>query len=186
MADIVIATNESDRDFHGRFNSVPFIIPAGGDAFIDREAAVLWFGDWTLRNIGHEDRTQFRLAELNRLKGLYGAGYDDPREDPRVPSPRNAAEKWAANQPKVKLREADGTAIPTVIEDPSGETLSLEDAPQNDLARALSSMQAQMDALKAQMAENVIPTDVPVDDPGSAAKRRRGPVSMEPSREEAG
>jgi len=94
MADIVVVKNVGPDDFKGAFNSKPFVIPAGGDAFLDREAAFIYFGDWNARNLGTDQKMQFRLMEVNRLKGMYGAHYDDPRDDPRIPAPLYAHEKW--------------------------------------------------------------------------------------------
>lgn len=187
MADIVTVENRSSEDFRGAYNSKSFVVPAGKKTIIDREAAVIWFGDWNTRNVGSDPRTQYRARELERLKGLYGALFDDPLEDPRIPDPLRGEQKWAANKPNVALYEADGKAIVSVIEDPAGEGLPLEDAPAEDLAAAMATLQAQVAEMQSKLiaaqeaqATNQIPEDTPEDAP----RRRRGPVTVDASREE--
>lgn len=189
MPDVVIARNKSKEPFKGKYNSVPFVIPAEGEALLDREAAVIWFGDWTTRNIGSEDRLQFRTQEWNRLRGMYGAGFDDPLEDRRIEEPLQADQKWERNKPKIELFDSDGTPIVGVIDDPAGATLPLEGAPAGDITAAMAEMQRQMDVLQSQVlaakeAQSV--STIQEDDPTTATRRRRGPVAVDSPREDAG
>lgn len=187
MADIVQVENRADQDFKGAYNSKVFIVPAGKKTIIDREAAVIWFGDWNTRNIGSDPRTQYRHRELERLKGIYGAHFDDPREDPRIPEPLRAEEKWEANKPNIALFDTDGSRIVSIIEDPEGAQLPLEDAPAEDLAAAMATLQAQMAEMQSKLiaAQEAQSTNqIPEDTPESAPRRRRGPVTVDASREE--
>lgn len=186
MADIVRVTNLGSEDFKGAFNSQPFTIPAGGDAIIDREAAIIWFGDWTVRNLGTEQKHQFRRMEVERLKGLYGSHYDDPRDDPRIPAPLYAQEKWAQNKPFVKIEETDGTKVITILEDESGSTLPIADAPAHDVAAAVAAMQDQIIKLQDAVAEaQGAAVKAPTDSP-ERGQRKRGPVAVDAMREADG
>ena len=184
MADIVRVKNVGSADFHGAYDNRPFVIAPGSEAIIDREAACIWFGDWNARNLGPEQRHQFRRMEVERLKGLYGAHYDDPRDDPRISAPMYAEEKWAANAPHVEIYETDGTKVTTVIEDPTGSTLPIENAPAADVAAA-ATMQKEIERLQSAVSE-LQGRDVkaPTDSP-ERGTRRRGPVAVEAALDDA-
>lgn len=186
MADIVRVKNRAGVPFEGRYNNQPFTIPARGDSIIDREAAIIWFGDWEARDIGRDPRMHFRSQEVARLKGLYGAHFDDPREDPRFENPLTADEKWERNKPQIDLFEADGTPIISVIADPTGKGLPIEGAPAEDLAAVMADMQRQMTELQSKLIaaqEAASTSDIPEDSPNDAPRRRRGPVTVEQARD---
>ncbi len=183
MADIVRCRNLGSQDFKGSYDNKPFTVPAGSEAIIDREAAFIWFGDWNARNLGQDQKHQFRRMEVQRLRGIYGANYDDPREDPRISDPRTADEKWAFNKPHIEVYETDGRKLITVLEDESGTTLPIEDAPAEDVASAVAAMQDQINRLQAAVEEAQghdvkAPTDSP-----ERGQRKRGPVSVDAMRE---
>lgn len=187
MADVVIAKNESDSAFRGKYNNVPFVIPAGGDQIIDREAAIVWFGDWNARNIGDNEHLQYRSKEELRLRGMYGASFDDPRDDPRIPEPKTGEQKWETNRPRIKLFETDGKPIVSVLDDPDGTDLPIEQAPTENLAAAMADMQKQIADMQSRLEkaqEAAATVEIPEDDPGEAPKRRRGPVTVDASRGE--
>lgn len=193
MADVILVKNVGSDPFDVRYNSRSTIIPPQDTAIVDVEAAKLWFGDWDARNVGKEERHQFRSQELARLKGLYGAHYDDDmrQPDPRIPEPLFAEQKWDRNQPRIELYEQDGTRIISVLDDPKGDSLPLEDASSDVLARTIEQMQKQLEdmnqrLLKAQEAQSTM--DIPTDSPETAPQRRRGAVKVDAAldREEVG
>jgi len=86
----------------------------------------------------------------------------------------------------VEITETDGTKCITVLEDESGSSLPIEDAPAGDVAAAVAAMQKQIDQLQDAVAEAQgqavkAPTDSP-----ERGQRRRGPVSVDAAREADG
>lgn len=193
MADVVMVRNVADKPFDVRYNSRSTIINPDETGIVDSEAAKLWFGDWEARNIGREERHQFRTRELERLKGIYGAHFDDDfrAEHPSIPEPLLADQKWERNRPRVELYNQSGERIISVLDDPEGNTLPLEDASQDVLARTVSQMQSQLDELKDQLSkaqEAQATLDIPTDSPDTSPQRRRGQVKVDAvvDREEVG
>ena len=188
MADVIVARNRGDKPFEVKFNSRITTIPAGGEAIIDREAAVVWFGDWEARNVGKAEMHQFRSQELARLKGLYGAHFDDRPGDPRTPEPLTADEKWVRYCPQIELYNTSNERIIGILDDPTGHSLPLEDAPSDVLAAAVNRMQSEMEDLKAQIAaanEAKATIDIPVDSSENSPQRRRGNVKVDAALEDA-
>lgn len=190
MPDVVVVKNLSDKPFRGKYNSRPFVIPANGDALLETEAAVIWFGNWQARNVGNLPANQFRAQEYERLRGLYGSHYDDRPQDEGwvIDKALKADEKWEQNRPRVEIYEQDDHGntkrVVGVLEDPEGTELPLEETPSVDLAgvvaeqqRQIDQMQAALDSLKSQT------SGAPVDSP-NRVKRNRGAITPEPAREE--
>lgn len=184
MADVVICKNVGDKPIDVRYNSRSTVIEPGESGIVESEAAKLWFGDWDQRNIGKDERNQHRTAELERIKGLFGSLFDDDirNPDPRLEKPLLAHQKWERNRPQVELYNQDGTRIISVLDDSTGATLPLDEAPTDVLARTVEQMQAQITAMeqmlaKAQEAQDTL--SVPTDSPDTSPQRKRGAVKVD-------
>lgn len=184
MAEVIIVRNTGTSDLDVRFNSRSTIIKPDESGIVETDAAKLWFGDWDARNMGREERHQFRTHELARLRGIYGAHFDDDfrTEHPSIPEPLLADQKWERNRPHVELFEQDGTRIISVLDDPEGKTLPLEEASHDVLARTVEDMQAQLAQMQEQLAKAQEAQDtlsVPTDSPDTSPQRKRGAVKVD-------
>lgn len=173
LHDHVRVHSDMDSDFHLQFNSRPYIIPAGSDAILPREAACIWFGDWTRRG---DDRRK----EYERIRGRYGTleGFE------------GAQERWEKNRPNVRILEIDGSEVSSIINDPDGETLSIIGSSEATKEATIEAMQAQIQTMAAQLqglqnGEVGPGSEVGEDSPTSAPRRtKRAPVVV-PAREAA-
>jgi hypothetical protein len=170
VADLIRVRNVGKANLRIAYNSQVTVIPKDGEAFVDREAACIHFGDWTLRNRPMSPLPEERDARRNefyRLKGMYGAHAALESDSPGL---------WAKNRPHVQLFEMDGTPLPSVIEDPEGESLTAEDPAdinRDDLIRTMhSQMQAMAERLEELESSPVEVPEVPEDTPEQASPRR--------------
>lgn len=181
--DIVRVVNKGTEDHVGTFDGKPYRIPAGGEALLDKEAAIKDFGNWDARNLGSEPRLRKREHEVQRLRGLRGvvAGSKIPvmvggkgkYKDDGYPEEVLADQVWRERMPNVEIYLMDGTKVTTVLEDPEGTTLPLEDAPQEDLARTINAMKAEMEKMQRAFEstlEKQAQVEVPVDLPENAPR----------------
>lgn len=160
MADIIRVRNNGDA-LRLAYNSQITIVGTGQDAFIEREAACIHFGNWVLR--GKE-----REQEYKRIRGLYGAHLDRIK-DPKEPSPD---ELWDRNYPKVELYETDGTKITPIWEDVEGTELPIEGSTVQDKERELQLLRERLEALEASFDEPEDQELPGVDSPENAPRRR--------------
>ena len=167
MADIVVCKNLGQVPLKVAYNSRVTVIPAGGQGFLDREAAIIHFGNWEARNHQRPDGTWVydRRFELQRIKGLAGSDKDGKSalEHPEV---------WEARRPRVELFTPDNQRIVQVADDPDGDSLVEETKP--DVAAQMRWMEAQLEALRQQLDERdaADPVMIPEDTPETAVRRR--------------
>lgn len=171
MADVCRVKNLGSQPLIGAYDSQPYRIDPEETGLLDVECAKKDFGDWTLRNWG--EGKNFRFDEFQRIRGLKGI-----MEGSMVPTGNRTKEgTWEEvpsnlllddRMPKVEITLMDGSKVITVLEDPEGRTLPLENASQVDQAHAIESMQEQiakltdaLDSMKNQQAHVEIPKDTP-------------------------
>lgn len=161
-------TNLAKEDFRDTFCNQEYVIPAGKTGIVPDDACSLWFGHSTLLD---QDREPLRRQEFERLKIRYGA-YDD-------------VDLWEREKPLVTVEDIEGNKITTVIEDPTGETISPAPALNTDLQvleeevrkqqRQIGLLMEELERRKGQ--ESALQVELPKDEPGSAPKPRepKGP-----------
>lgn len=171
MADIVRVINDGLKPLRVVFDSRATIIPPGGEGIVEREAAVIHFGDWTATGAK-------RAAEVRRLRGLAGSN-----EDGKSALEHDAV--WNERKPQVTLIDGDGSPIIGVLDDPEGTSMVPAMAP--DPARQISLLQEQLDRLQAQMAESHQPqpgrSDATEDRPDLAVRKRGRQVTVQGAEE---
>lgn len=168
MAEMYEVTNLGDSELRCAFNSRLTVIGPNETKLLDRECAVIHFGDWTRRGDARRD-------EYRRLRGQAGCLpgaliYDDDG------NPVNPDVLWAQIQPKVVIKEYAGDEVVTVLEDPDGDRLSMQGAPEQDKERMLQQMRAQLDRLESELSSERAAKDavhVEEDSPQTATQRRR-------------
>lgn len=128
--DVVRVLNHGDREFVGGYDQQRYVVPAGGQSIVPRDAAQHWTGRWhTFDREHHKERT----VEYERLMVLYGIFADETT---------SIEEKMETNIPKLEVTDLDGNKIVTVLEDPH-----------NDFARPADTTQVEKDLLEQQIAK---------------------------------
>lgn len=170
MPDIVRVKNLGTTPLRLVYNSQPTVVAPKQEGFIERECAVIYFGNPNLRNdptAEHFDDKNARNIEFNRLRGMYGAsvGYE------------GADALWEQNKPKAEVAEVSGEKWTTVIEDPQGKDLSVVGMPEPDKEQVLIAMQRQIQELQKQIqSPNEQPQGSPDEDRPTQPRQGRKPV----------
>ena len=188
MADIVQVKILGTKPHRGKLNGQPYEIPADGRLHImDREAAVKDFGNWEARNLSSRPKDRWRDKEVARIRGLYGVhkGAQVPDRGPNGEAvldekgiPREVFSDTVASEwlPKVEIYDMEGNRYTTIFDDPSGESLPLAGAGQEDVTKVVSSQAEQLAAAQKQideLREMVMETrtiQAPKDDPATATR----------------
>jgi len=107
---VVRVKNLRDVALVDAFDGTTYSVEPGGEAVVPLDAAKLWFGDWDTVN-RPERALRERDNEHQRLLIRYGC-----RDNPTA---------WEETKPLVLVTDVSGdTAHTTVIEDPSGSSVS--------------------------------------------------------------
>lgn len=149
------------KPFVDDYASQRYVIKPGEEAIVPYFAMVYWLGDPRAIDVGDRNsqpHLQHRTMEIDRLQTKYGT-YGDawyPNEweineenSHLYPSSRHQ------NLPKLEVTSMTGERLYTIIDDPEGTHLMPATSTvveQQNLAAAVSSMQAQIQALTAQLA----------------------------------
>lgn len=171
MAQICRVKNLGSKTLVGAYNSEPYRIDPGETALLDVECAKKDFGDWEERNYG--EGRNYRLDEYARIRGLQGimegarvptGEFDEDGRPIEVPSGLLLDDRM----PKVEIHLADNSKVTTVLEDPEGKTLPLDETGGPDQVRAIESMQDQikqlqdaLESVKNQQNHVEVPKDTP-------------------------
>lgn len=189
--DIVKVRNLGETDHVSAYNGERFVIRAGGELTIEREAAVKDFGNWEARNFSQTDaRLRHREREFRRVRGLYGVheGAKIPVRGPDggpvlnkdgIPEETLADTVYRERLPKVEIYLMDGTKVTSVIEDPEGKDLPLDDAPAGDQVNAIASLQAQikqMEGALSSLLDKQTQIEIPTDSPQPKPKASKPKV----------
>lgn len=151
---VIRLVNEGDSDFRDMYGSQPFVIPAGGQMFVDFDAMCLWLGHPDANDF--DPRNRVRLAEYQRLRGRYGVDAKG-LELTLANLPADTEDLFRKMRPKLVAYDASSnTQIITVADDPDGTTLSpTPDSTDNQgliLAR-MQQMEQEMAGLRTQLAQ---------------------------------
>jgi hypothetical protein len=141
LPQVVRVVNTGDADFLGHWNKDRYVVPAGGEAIVPYDAAVLWLGDPRAVDLNESKRP--RLVEYRRLRVRYGA-YDDE-------------ERWEKNKPRLECHTLDGQRVLTVVDDPAGDYLNPEvthEAENRFLRETMQRMQAEMKVMRSRLDQN--------------------------------
>jgi hypothetical protein len=149
MADALKVLNRGPDVFEARYNRQTYRIQPGESAFIPHEAVCLWLGDPASRNVGKQ---QDRRLEAQRLSRRYGA-YDDKA-------------KFEANKPNLEVHDLDGNRVVTVVDDPSGDSLTPPSRVELSMMDMIERLEKQVDQLKRQAGQADVDPDA---EPGEAA-----------------
>ncbi len=141
---VVRVKNLRDVDFVDSYDGTTYTVAPNGNAIVPIEAAKLWCGDWTKVN-KPERALRERDDELKRLQIRFGCS-DNPA-------------MWEELKPLVEVTDVDGSEqYTTVIEDPSGGTVSQADVTVNEHQDMLGMIRQQakdLDRLKKVYQEQV-------------------------------
>lgn len=171
VGDILKCTNTGTRIFRGQWDLVDYVIPPDGADFIPFEAVKLFFGDPRSGKtvVSFRDSRGIvgfipdRSAEVRRLRLLYDHGFGEYTglEGPQV--------VWEPNKiPDIRVETLKGERIFTVIDDPSGASVTLAATTQSEEASLRETVRQQGELIRALMerqnfAGNI--PDVPEDEP---------------------
>lgn len=162
--DAVRIRNVGKAPIQVAYNSQVTILPVDTDAFMEREAAAIHFGNWTLSGAERE-------AEYKRLRGLGGSDKEgrSAMEDDAV---------WDLVRPRVEIYELSGERITTILDDPAGHSITY--AKPLDYDAQLAALQDQVNRLMKERESDMalVPVSQVGEDKPETATRRR---SREPS-----
>lgn len=145
--DVVRLVNEGDTPFKDSLNSREYIIPPGGQLFVDFDAMCLWLGHPDANDF--DPRNRVRVAEYHRLRGRYGIDAK-ALEQTLQGIAVDADELFQQLRPKLAAYDSAGGQILTVADDPSGDSLH---APPEDIGDNQSLILARMAQLEQQLAD---------------------------------
>lgn len=177
MAEIVRVRNLSDRELNLAYDGRPTKVKPGGEAYVEREVAVIHLGDWTARG-------EKRREEYKRIRGKHGClpGATVELEVGNPDSRVNADEIWEDRKPVVEIYDSVGEQLTTVLDDPEGETLSMEGSDEPSKERQIEAMRQQLARLEQDLAAQQRPettAEPPEDTPDTSRKRRGKPPKVE-------
>lgn len=136
---VVRVTNLRDVALVDSYDGTTYSVDPGGHAIVPLEAAKLWFGNWDVVN--KPDRALRDRDDEHRRLMQRGGCADNP-------------EMWDATKPHVEVTDVDGDdKFITVIDDPSGNSVSQADVTVNEHQDMLGMIRAQakdLDRLKKQ------------------------------------
>lgn len=144
--DVVRLVNEGDTAFKDSLNSREYIIPPGGQLFVDFDAMCLWLGHPEANDF--DPRNRVRVAEYHRLRGRYGVDAK-ALEQTLQGIAVDADELFQQLRPKLAAYDSAGGQILTVADDPSGDSLH---APPEDMGDNQSLILARMAQLEQEIA----------------------------------
>lgn len=175
MADTVRVHNKGTKDLSLAHDSKLTVVPAGGDGFIERECAIIHFGNPAVRNnpaAPHQDDRDARKMEYQRVLALYvSLGDGVSRDDLSV-------------LPSAEVYELSGEKWTTVLEDPEGKTLPVQGAPEPEKENLIASMQSQIQRLQEQIDQATSqPIAVNEDTPRPAKMKRPAVVAADSDEE---
>lgn len=151
---VIRLVNEGDSDFRDMYGSQPYVIPAGGQMFVDYDAMCLWLGHPEANDF--DPRNRVRLAEYQRLRGRYGVDAKS-LEQTLANVPTDSDELFRRMRPKLAAYDAStNTQIITVADDPDGMTVNREPEPGDNQGLILARMQQmeqEMAGLRTQLAQ---------------------------------
>lgn len=160
-----IVNPDDGREFSGpvaRYAGARYNIPPGTEVFAPYEAAVLWLGDPTLIDEGVRKP---RRDEYNRLCVKYGVYENSHLMDTQGPT--------------LKVYSLDGQAIPMLIDDPDGDSVTpdVQTKRENEDLRAAIERQAnQLRLLEKRLQRNGADGEVVGDATADAPPEARGPA----------
>lgn len=144
--------NLSDKEFVDSWGNTVWRIPAGGKNIVPFEAVCLWFGHPEAVDL--DPRNMFRHEEHMRMRVKYGVYEKDELE--------------STNFPTVRVFDLDGTPVTTVVQDPSGTTLSKNAAELTErraLQEQMAELHRQLEVMQAyvnsQQGEGAVSVPVP-------------------------
>lgn len=148
--------NHGDRVFLGEYANQKYHLQPGQEMVAPYMAMCLWMGHPEAFDVPNDRERSYRTDEFARLTTRYGI-YDDAwqvYDDDAGPYAGQTV--WQAHIPKIKaLHITDGTPLVTVLDDPSGESMS-EGAQQIRQQQSTQSMMAamaqQIEQLQTQLA----------------------------------
>lgn len=144
IGDIVRVVNNGDQPFTIGWDSRQYRLEPGKDTFVPFEACCLWFGDPRSTNSIQSAKNQHgivsfipdRDSEIRRLRVKYGnIGGDERFVDPA---------------PDVTIYDLTGEQIVTVLDDPSGDSITVAQptvVDQSNLIATIERQQAQINLL---------------------------------------
>jgi len=136
---VVRVTNLRDVVLVDSYDGTTYSVDPGGHAIVPLEAAKLWFGNWELVN--KPDRAMRERDDEHRRLMQRGGCADNPG-------------LWDVSKPLVEVADVDGEVnFVTVIDDPSGDSVSQADVTVNEHQDMLGMIRQQakdLDRLKKQ------------------------------------
>jgi hypothetical protein len=146
--DILRIKNLDSATYEFMYNSIPYRVPANGEASLPFEAAALWFGDprsggaiaSTKDRQGLTGWVPDRDTEVRRLRVKYGivGGTETSFPEEQIPH--------------VELYDIDGNRVMHALDDPTGENVNVAvptQAQQADLQSQVANLTKQVEALLA-------------------------------------
>lgn len=133
--------NVGDETFTDSCNSVPYYLEPGDEQVVPYDAVVLWCGHPDADN--SDPRNRVRVVEWGRLRVRYGV-YEDA--------------DFARHIPHLEVSTLNGDRIHTVLDDPDGDNLTPAGTTRAQAITTedqLSQLQAQVDALRQLLSEQV-------------------------------
>lgn len=175
--------NTGTRLLEGAYGGHPYSIPPGEERVLEVECAKKDFGDWDTRNLSKtEKRLQFRIEQLERLRGHYGctpgakipvvdeSGTPD-LDEKGFPKEVLADVVWRQKMPNVEIHLMDGTRVVTVIEDPDGSDLPAPDLEPDSKDLIIASMKSDIEKLTQAVVQMQSQPKAPVDSPSAPRPR---------------
>lgn len=151
---VVRVVNEGDTDFVDMYDSQPYRIPAGGQAFVEYDAICLWLGHPEATNF--DPRNRVRVAEYQRLRTRYGVDARSLEMSTAKIAVDNEA-LFDSMRPRLACYTVEGVPIVTVADDPEGTTLApsnVETLDNEGLIHArMQTLEHEINNLRSQLAQ---------------------------------
>lgn len=144
---MVRIVNKGDKTFRDMFANQTYEVEPGKSTFVPFDAAALWFGHPDVFDVSPRQRPRTDLFKRLRLR--YGA-YDQTEEVNGKDVPVGADVVWERNKPQVEVYTLEGKRLNTVVDDPEGRNVTIddEDASTRDMSLRMQALENELRLLR--------------------------------------